>query len=488
VQDAQKKRVSFELQAIAGLKWSASAKLVTQVVSWAVTLLVIRLLTPADYGLMALSAVVLSILSGIAELGLGASVIQSRELSDTDLRRVAGALLVLNVVCFIAACASAPLIASVFGHAELAPIVRVAAIQLVLNAFAAIPESLAYRHLRFGWLAVIDIATGLTTSAATLGLALAGAGVWALVLGSLLGCAVRTVLLLVAGGFVRPSFRMGGIGPLLRFGGAWSGARFAWQLTYQADVLIAGRFLAEEAVGAYSVAVQLANMPLQKVMVIVNQVAFPAIARLQEELPRVRHRLLYGIRLLTFAAIPCLWGLGAVAPELVDVVLGEQWLVVVLPLQLIAIVTPLRMLANLLATATAGLGRADVELVNTLVSLVVFVGAYLIGVRFGVGGLAAAYVAGTVVSFALNVPRNLRVLGMSLAQIGAAARGSALSGASMIAAVTATRLGLVDMDEAVRLPLLVGVGAVVYVGMQYLLDREIWGEAQRVLIALRQRS
>jgi O-antigen/teichoic acid export membrane protein len=487
VQDAQK-RVSFERQAITGLKWSASAKLVTQVVAWAVTVLVIRLLTPADYGLMALSAVVLSILSGIAELGLGASVIQSRDLSETDLRRVAGALLVLNVVCFVAAVISAPLIASVFGHPELEPIVQVAALQLVLNAFAAIPEALAYRHMRFGWLAIIDIATGLTTSAATLGLALTGAGVWALVFGALLGCSVRTVLLLAIGGFVRPSFKIGGIGRLLRFGGAWSGARFAWQLTYQADVLIAGRFLAEEAVGAYSVAVQLANMPLQKVMAIVNQVAFPAIARLQEELPRLRRQLLYGIRLLAFAAVPCLWGLGAVAPELVDVVLGEQWLVVVLPLQLIAIVTPLRMLSTLLATATAGLGRADVELVNTLVSLAVFVGAYLIGVRFGVGGLAAAYVAGSVVSFVLNVPRTLRVVGLSLAEIGAAARGSAFAGALMIAVVTATRLGLADMDESVRLPLLIGIGAAVYVGTQYLLDREIWSEAHKVVTALRQRS
>lgn len=476
---------SIERQAIAGLKWGLVAKLLIQLFSWAVTVLVIRLLVPADYGLMALCAVVLAVVSGVAELGLGASLIQARNLSQADLARVAGILLVLNITCAAVVALAAPLIASVFGHPRLELIIRVASVQLLLAALAAVPEALAYRDMRFKWLAAVDTASAFGASAATLGLALYGAGVWALVLGSLTGAGLRTALLIARSPFVRPVFGLRGIGHFLRFGGAWSGARFAWQLTYQADVLIGGRFLSETALGTYSVASQLANLPLYKAMSLVNQVAFPAIARLQDELPRMRRRILDGIRMLGFAAVPALFGLSAVAPELVQVVLGERWSAVVLPLQIMALVAPMRMLATLLATAISAVGRADVELVNTLVSLGVFVAAFLVGVRFEVTGLAAAYAAAVALSFIVNFRRTVRVVGISLREIGGACGSTVVAGLAMLVAVAAVRPLLGVEADVLRLPSLVAAGAVTYLGVLVLLDRAIFSEARNVLGALR---
>src|SRR4051812_44919596 len=100
--------MNVERQTIAGIKWGTTAKLVTQATSWCVTLVVIRLLAPADYGLMALSAVIMSIFAGIAELGLSASVIQARNPTRDDLARVSGALLLLNGGCMLVVCACAP--------------------------------------------------------------------------------------------------------------------------------------------------------------------------------------------------------------------------------------------------------------------------------------------------------------------------------------------------------------------------------------------
>ena len=409
--------MGLERQTIAGLKWTAAAKILTQTIAWGATLLVIRLLVPADYGLMALSAVVISICGGVAELGLGAALIQARTLTRTEIARVGGALVVLNGATFGMVCLVAPLLAQAFRQPELALVVQVSASQFLLGAVASIPEASAYRDMRFRFLAGTDIASGLATSAMTVLLALSGAGVWALVLGNLLGYVSRTAILLYAGPFVRPSFSLRGIGQLVRFGGAWSAARFAWQLTYQADVLIAGRFLAQEAVGIYSVAVHLANLPVQKAMSIINPVAFPAIARLQHDLPLMRQRMLGAIRMLGLGAIPALWGLSAVVPEFVNVVLGSQWRSVILPFQLIAIVAPLRMISTLCATAVSALGRADIELANTLTSLVVFVAAMLVGVHWNFDGLAIAYVVAVSVSFLLNFPRTARVVGLSLVEI-----------------------------------------------------------------------
>jgi O-antigen/teichoic acid export membrane protein len=286
---------------------------------------------------------------------------------------------------------------------------------------------------------------------------------------------------------VRPSFVLRGIGQHLRFGGAWSGARFAWQLTSQADVLIGGRVLGQEALGVYSVAVQLANLPLQKVMGIVNQVAFPAIAKLQEELPRMRRRMLEAVRLASFGAVPLLWGISAVAPEFVEVALGEKWQRVMLPLQLIALVAPLRMLASVFATAVSALGRSDVELVNTLVSLVISVAAFLIGVQYEVEGLAVAYFIAVSLSFVLNFPRTARIIGISLSEIGSAGRSSVVGGAVMLASVAGARFALDGLSHGLRLPVLIGVGGVAFLGTLWVLDRAIWDDARKVVIALREK-
>jgi O-antigen/teichoic acid export membrane protein len=480
--------MSLERQTITGVKWSATAKITTQIVAWAATLIVIRLLAPEDYGLMALSVVVISICGGVAELGLGAALIQARGLTRTEIARVCGALVLLNGACFAAVYAAAPLIAEAFGHSRLELIVRVSAAQFLLGALAAIPEALAYRDMRFRFLAGTDIASGLATSVATVALAVVGAGVWALVFGNLAGHAIRTIVLLCGGTFVRPVFFLRGIGQLVRFGGAWSAARFVWQLTYQADVLIAGRFLSQEAVGIYSVAVHLANLPAQKMMSVINPVAFPAIAQLQHDLPRMRRRMLEAIRLLGLGGIPVLWGIGAVAPEFVTVVLGSQWRSAIMPLQLIAMVAPLRMIATLCATAVSALGRADIELVNTLVSLAVFVAAFMIGVQWGFDGLAIGYAVAVCLSLSLNFPRIARFVGLSLREISGACRTPLIAGVTMLIAVACARLGLERLSEPYRLPVLIAIGAAAYLGALSLLDRGFWTEARKVVSALRETS
>src|SRR4029453_5868034 len=103
-----------------------------------------------------------------------------------------------------------------------------------------------------------------------------------------------------------------------------------------------------------------ATLPMQKIMGVVNQVALPAVSRLQSDLPRLRARLVEASRLLTFASVGLLWGLSSVAPEFVRIVMGSQWHDAIYPLRVICLVVPLRMLNAIFSTSTIGLGRAGV--------------------------------------------------------------------------------------------------------------------------------
>lgn len=464
--------MSVERKTLAGLKWIAVAKFSGQIVSWAVTLLVMRLLLPQDYGLMAIVTVVISVLSNVAELGIGASVIQSREVTREELAKISGLITLVSAGVFAAVCVAAPLIAAIYAMPPLRPLIQVAAIQFLISGIATLPQALAQREFEFKRLAGVEVGWVFAASLSTLALAWFGAGVWALVIGSLVGALVR-MLMLAARGIVWPSFRLAGVRKFLAVGGAVMFGRMSWQIVYQADVIIGARRLGVTDIGAYSVAQQLATLPMQRIMGVLNQVALPAVARLQDEKERLRRRLLEGTRLLAAISVPVLWGISAVAPELVAAVLGEKWATAVFPLQVISLVVPLRMISATYATAGLGIGRAALDFRNNLVTAAVLPAAFFVGTYWGLEGLAASWLFAIPLIFALNFPRVGRALSTSVGDVARVVWRPALAGIVMYALVIGARYLLADSSDILRLVALTGAGAVGYLATLHALDRRI---------------
>jgi teichuronic acid exporter len=471
--------------AAAGLKWASIAKVVCQCVTWVITLVVIRLLDPADYGATAVAAVFVSVLATVAELGLGASLIRAHELDEGEVGRIAAASIALNLACTIVIVAASPLLGWLYQDPRIGTIAATSALTLLLAALATVPESLLYREMNFKRLAVVDVASTVVGSVATLLLALGGMGVWSLVLGPLSGSLARAVLVIALSRWIRPIFSLRGLAGHLRFGGALTAGRLAWQASQQCDVLIGGRFLSESALGLYAVSVHLARMPLNKVMSVINQVALPAVARLQSDRAALASHTLHAIWLLSFLTVPILWGLSSVAPELVIVVLGDQWIDASMPLQVAALAMPLQLFANVMSTVLAGLGRADVELRNMLTTLGLTVVAVLIGSQFGVIGLTVGWSVAAVGALAVNMPRTNRVIGLALPAIAGAVRAPLFAGLCMYAGVTALRHLLDDLGNTLRLGALVAVGAAIYVVVVSVLSPGIWTLARRALTTVR---
>ncbi len=464
--------MTVERQALAGLKWVAIAKLSSQIISWAATLLVMRLLVPADYGLMAMVTVVIAVLTNVAELGIGAAVIQAPKVSNEDLAKISGLILLTSIAMFALIVLGAPLISWVYGVERLTLLIQVAASQFLISGIATLPQALAQRTFKFRRLAGIELGSVLASSFATLGLAWYGAGVWSLVLGSLTGAAVRT-LMLATGGLVRPSFRLAGVRKFLAVGGAVMFGRLTWQIVYQSDVLIGARRLGVTEIGAYSVALQLATLPMQRIMSVLNQVALPAVARLQDDTERLRQRLVEASRLLAAVSVPMMWGISAIAPELVRVVLGQKWGDAVFPLQAISLIVPLRMISATFSTATLGIGRAGLDFRNNVVTAIVLPSAFFAGTFWGVDGLAASWLAAIPLVFALNFPRVARALSVTVGDVARAVWRALAAGVAMYLAVVALRTALGETPELVRLPVLIGAGAIVYVGVLQAMDRSI---------------
>lgn len=477
--------MSIEHQAAAGLKATALARLIGQLASWASTLLVFRLLVPQDYGLMALVATLTGIGTALAEFGLGASMVQAREMGRELLARLAGLALLLHAAMVAIMAVAGQVFAWFYGEPRLALLIQVAALQFVFAGVSAVPYAIAVREMRFGWLARVELLSVLLASVCTLGLALLGAGVWSLIGGVLVSSAARALMLVAQGENVRPSFRLDGLGPHLSYSSQMAATQLLWSVVSQADVLIGGRMLTRDALGFYSVAVHVATLPMTKVMGVINQIAFAAVARLQDERDRLRQRLLQSTRLMMAAAIAVIWGMAAVAPELVPLLIGPQWKPAVPVLQMVSVVIPLRMLMMVLSTAASGVGAANVVLRNTLTAAVVWPICLVIGAQWGAVGLAAAWLLAAPTTFAINSRRIAAVLDIGVAQLMRQAAPSVTAGVIMWLGIVLLRQALGDLSELLRVVPLIGAGAALYIATVLLLDRTLWRDLRGFVASLR---
>ena len=460
--------MSLRSQALSGLRWTATARLASQAISWAITLVVIRLLTPGDYGLLAMATVFVALLSMFSEFGLGAAVVQQANIDEHLLRRVFGVILVIHFSLAILLALAAPLIAEFYGEPRVVPVVRVLSLQFVLAAFAVVPDAQLQRRMEFRTRSLLDLSGAIVNSFTTLAMALAGAGVWALVAGSLLGQAWKTVGINWLSPFLHlPEFSVKGMRPLITFGGHITAAGVLGMLFAQMDTIICAKMLGNEILGLYSVAVQLASLPTQKISGLVNQIAFPVFSNMQHDVRKVGKNVLSGIRILSFFAFPVSWGISSIAPEIVEVILGPKWTPAAFPLQVLALIIPLRMTGGFTLIAVQGLGRSDIALRNTVWAVLVgppifFVGAYL-------GGLTGLSLAWLVVSPSLwffAVMRSTPAIDLRSGQVIVAMMPAASASLIMYGAVTATRHTLeAGLGGVLRLGVLIAVGAIAYFAM-----------------------
>lgn len=438
-----------------------------------------RILTPSDYGLLAMATALIAFLDLFSELGLGWAVVNAkkRDVDVLTLRKVFGLILVVHGAMFAFVLLAAPAIAEFFGEARLTVIIRVIGIQFLLVAPSVIPNAMLQRKLEFKWRSIISFAVTIVSAFVTLGLAIHGFGVWSLVLGTLTSAALSTTAINVLSPFLHmPMLAFKGLGKLFKFGGYVAASRVLLYLYLQADMILGGRLLGKEQIGYYSVGMHLASLPMQRVSAILNEVAFPAFASMQDDLERVAYHVLQAIRLTSLCSFPVFWGIGAVAPEIVDVLLGAKWAPSILPLQLMAIVMPLRMIAQLMPPTLQGVGNAKLTARNQLLTCGTMIAAFAIGVQYGIVGLSVAWLAAFPITFLVNLTTWLPALGIQASRVFAAIARPAAASAGMFALVGLARaLGV--GHGATALLTLVAIGAVGFVGLSLIVNRDELREA-----------
>jgi O-antigen/teichoic acid export membrane protein len=456
---------------ISSFMWLSSLTFLGQAVTWVITLVVIRLLEPKDYGLMAMASVFIGFLTILNELGLGPAIIQKPDLTEHDMRKANGCVLVINIILCAAVFALAPLIAWFFHEPRLVAIIRVLGLSFILISFYFLPQSLMTREMDFKTRSIIELGGNLVSSLIVLVLALDGFGVWALVLGP-----IGMHLFKVAGfnAIKRYRYRVllsaRGMRGMLAFGGYVSVARVFWYFYSQADILICGKIFGKTLLGIYSVAMQLVSIPMNKLSPMLSQIGFSAFSKIQANLASVQANFLRLIHLISLVSFPLFWGLAMVAPQAIPWLLGAKWHSVILPIQLLSIVMPLRFISTMFSPVISSYGRPDVTMQNMVAALIIMPAAFYIGAHWGILGLCLAWVIAFPLLFVYLCYSVLRVLQIPFLWFAKACWLPCAASGVMVAGLELLNR-LVIMRVALSVIASILLGTVLYASVTLILNR-----------------
>lgn len=449
-----------------GIAWTGSAKWVTQVISWASTLIVFRLLTPSDYGIIGMAGVYLGLVQLVSEFGLGTAILQKHELDPGQLARINGLALIIGFALLGLSLLAASPIAWFFREPRVRLVVIVLATLYVVTALQVVPRALLARELRFRALAFIDSAEALVQIAATLALAIAGAHYWAIVFGNLVAKVVSTALLLTA----RPHrmawpSRLGQLRDVLIYGWQVVVSRLAWYGYSNADFVVIGRLLGEAALGAYTFGWNIASIPADKINGVLNRVTVPIFASVQHDRAAVIRYLLGLSEGLTFLVLPASVGLAVVAPDFVRVVLGARWMRATVPLELLSLHVTFRCVSAVFSSALLGTGDARQPMRVSVWLLVVMPPLFIAGALWGgLEGVALMWIVGhPLVTLPALVLYTARRLDMPLRRLADALWPPVAGAAVMAAAVLASgQLVPAGSTTALKLGIEIAVGMLTY--------------------------
>lgn len=416
-----------------------------------------RLLSPEVFGLMGICLMLIRGLDLFTETGLGPALIHRQH----DVERAKNTAFTLQmgrgVVLALLTWLLGPLAAAYWSEPRLVPITLWLSLGLVASGFANIDLILLSKKLDFRRLTLLDMSVTFLSTAVIITLAVVLRSVWALVIGQLV-----TAFLKVGLSYVvvrsRPTmmFDRAMARELLGYGRYITGLTIVLFITSEVDNVFVSKMLGLEALGLYTMAYALANLPATHISKVASAVVFPAYSALQNDLPKLRAAYLMMLRLAAGLAVPAAIGLAVLATEIVQVVYGDKWTAMVPALRVLTLFGAARSVGLLGGSVYNAIGRPQVSFYMSAVKLaVVLVALYPATKTYGLVGAAAAVAVPQVVGDVIGFFIIQRQIQLPVTQIFAVL-GRILAACAVMAAVV---LGLRSMMTTVGAPQLIGLVA-----------------------------
>jgi O-antigen/teichoic acid export membrane protein len=463
----EEKKKGLKQKIYSGLRWSAFSRFVQGFCTFAVPIILARLLYPEAFGLIVMANVFTGITAIITDLGTGASIVQKQE---TDLYfessifwfniTTAGTVWLIIVL-------TTPLIASIYGRPILKPIIYVQSVTILLSGLNIVPIHILQKQFKFSKLAAARIFSLFASAGVAIILAWSGYGVWSLVAHSVAERVFMTtsIWLVFTPWTPKIHFSFKHIKEIFAFSSNLTGAKFLNYFQRNTDNFIIGYLLGAQSLGLYSKAYGLLLKPIKMINGFLGPVLFPAMSALSTEEIRLRMLYLRSIQGLALIYFPIAATLILFARPIIYVLLGQQWLPMVPLVPVFALVLFYQPLDKVGPQLLKALDRTDIIFKLNLVFTPITLIGFLIGARFGVLGVAISYVLTSFLLFLVRTHYSINLIGIRLHEFASSITKvfvyTFLSSLSMFIAGKLGKTVFIDSDWLV-LAVSLTVGSAIY--------------------------
>lgn len=399
--------------------WSALEIAARYGVQFVVMIVLARLLTPADFGLIAMLLVFTTFAALLVDAGFGTALVQKQDTTDDDETTVFLTSMGIGVAVAAALWLAAPAIARFYSQPALTPLMRLLLFVLPLSALASVPDALLTQRLDFRSRANAEIYASLCSGAVAIVLAWRGFGVWSLVWQALVAIALRALLLWVFSRWrPRGRFDVAAFRSLFRFGGYMLMANLLNTLSLRLQSLLIGRLFDSRTLGYYTLAQNTQQAPAQFMSGVLNRVGLPVFSTVADQPAKLVSALRLSLRVAIFVFVPCMVGIAVVAKSLITVLYGTRWAPAAPLLSVLAVAAMFWPLHVLNLAAIGARGRSDLIFKLEVVKRVVSIGLVVACSFYGAMAIAWAVLASSLFGVLVNTWYSHKLLGYGvLAQL-----------------------------------------------------------------------
>lgn len=384
----------FRDRTIVGLTWSVALQIVSQLLKFVVTVVLARLLSPQEFGLMGMVVVLTGFAEVVNEMGLGYALVQRKQLEEAHLSTVFWVNLAAGAVWTAAFVALSRPIAAFYGEPALERLSIALSCMFLLGSLSIVQRNMLLRTMNIRAIFVAETTAVFVSGASAILAALAGAGVWSLVVQSLAITGTLCVMFWLQSPWrPRAIFEIRALRELFGYSTNLLGTNLLAYSSKNLDNLLIGKLVGAVAIGVYMRAYNLMLLPLRQVTKSLTRVMFPTLSAIQDDIEKVKRVYLQATRAIALVTFPMMVGLMVAAEPFVLAIYGEKWREVVPIIRVLCLTGMQQSVGITVAWIFNSQGRTDTRLRLGIYDFIVTTAAFVVGLRLGgVMGLAIAYV------------------------------------------------------------------------------------------------
>lgn len=469
--------MSLKKQTISGVKWNSFSAGFNAVMAIAKTAILARLLSPSDFGLMAMIEGIVIFGAPLADMGIGSAIIQEKNVSHKQLSTLYWLNVFLGITVFFVMVFASPFVADFYNEERLNSLLVLAALSFLIGPFGSQFNILFQKELNFSLPVKIDFVSNIVSFIVAIYVAYIGWGVYALIYGRLARVAVSSVVMIFFGLKIhRPGFyfNLKEVKSLLSFGSFNMAERYAQVLGGSWDKILIGKLLGAELLGFYNIAYTMIVTPMMTINPVITKVAFPVFSKIKESKEQINSYYHKALSVLMAINFPLYIGIALVANEFILIFFGEKWAPSVPIMQILAIEVLYRSIGNPGGSIVKAKGRADISFYWSLIRSFAVLGCIL----------AAYYIHSSLISIAIGILVSRYTFGsywhFVIMKIGGIDYGPIIKDAIKIASFSAimalsifTINNLYPIENAIfKFAINISLGIIVYSGLILKFDRK----------------